>query len=112
MPINQDVVIGAANLDVLAQIHDASGAALYSSDPIDSISASFDINLPAGTYYLSIDGIGWGTPMANPPVGYSDYGVLGYYSLIAVPEPGGVIGLISGVLLLAVLSRRRDSIPH
>ena len=50
--------------------------------------------------------------MANPPVGYSDYGVLGYYSVIAMPEPGGVIGLIPGVLLLAVLSRRRNSIPQ
>jgi len=107
MSINEDVVIGAANLDILAQIHDASGAVLYSSDPIDLISASFGIHLSAGTYYLSIDGVGWGTPMANPPVGYSDYGILGYYSVIALPEPGQGLMLAFGVGFLTALGRSR-----
>lgn len=56
---------------------------LYTSNPVDKIYASFDENLPAGSYYLSIDGTGMGDPGANPPTGYSDYGCLGYYSIEA-----------------------------
>ena len=89
MSINEDVIIGAANLDVLAQIHDDSGNVLHTSDPVDLISAFFDVSLPAGGYYLSIDGIGWGNPTADPPVGYSDYAILGNYSVSAMTDVGG-----------------------
>jgi hypothetical protein len=69
-----------ANLDILAQIHDADGAVLYSSNPADSLHAAFDLFLNAGDYYLSIDGTGFGTP---PVSGYSDYGSLGYFTIKA-----------------------------
>jgi hypothetical protein len=89
LSINEDAVIGAANLDVLARIHDARGAVIHTADPLDSISASFQTHLPAGDYYLSIDGVGWGSPLANPPVGYSDYAILGYYSVRAMANGSG-----------------------
>jgi len=81
--INEDVLIGASNLDVMARLHDAGGGVIYTSAPISLIGASFDVTLSAGNYYLSTDGIGWGTPMSNPPVGYSDYASLGAYSILA-----------------------------
>jgi hypothetical protein len=81
--INEDVTIGASNLDVKAQLHDEGGGIIHTSDPMGLIGASFDVTLSAGDYYLSTDGIGWGTPMSNPPVGYSDYASLGAYSILA-----------------------------
>jgi hypothetical protein len=35
--------------------------------------------LAEGTYYLAIDGVGWGTPTATTPSGYTEYGSLGQY---------------------------------
>jgi len=35
--------------------------------------------ISAGIYYLSIDGVGFGSPTINPPVGYSDFGSIGQY---------------------------------
>jgi hypothetical protein len=82
--INEDILIGATNLDVLAKIHDSGGTVLYTSNPIDRLWATFDVTLAAGNYYLSIDGTGMGDPMTDPPSGYSDYGALGYYSIFAL----------------------------
>ena len=79
--INKDIVLGQTNLDVLAQIHDASGAVIHSENQLDLINATFSISLLPGDYYISIDGIGWGDPLADPPVGYIDYGILGRYSI-------------------------------
>jgi hypothetical protein len=45
--------------------------------------------------------------MANPPVGYSDYGILGYYSVISLPEPGQALMLAFGVGFLAALGQSR-----
>ena len=88
--INEDAVIGLTNLDVLAQIHDASGAVIHTSNPETLLASSFDVSLPAGDFYLSIDGVGMGTPLADPPSGYTDYGILGYYSILADgPASGG-----------------------
>jgi hypothetical protein len=83
--INEDVVMATSNLDVLAKIHDASGAVLYEENPLWDIWASFDVTLAAGTYYLSIDGTGQDHPDGLPVegFGYSDYGILGYYSIYA-----------------------------
>ncbi|PWS36297.1 hypothetical protein DFH01_14060 [Falsiroseomonas bella] len=37
--------------------------------------------LAAGTYYLGLDGVGVGDPMAATPTGYTDYGSLGQYMI-------------------------------
>ncbi len=74
--INPDPL--APNLDILAKIHDASGTVIHTSNPPDSLTASFNIVLPAGTYYLSVDGTGYNDPNSD---GYSDYASLGYFSV-------------------------------
>jgi hypothetical protein len=74
--INPDPL--APNLDILAKIHDAGGAVIHTSNPPDSLTASFNIVLPAGTYYLSVDGTGYDDPNSD---GYSDYASLGYFSI-------------------------------
>ena len=45
----------------------------------DEDAASFSTYLAAGTYHLGIDGVGFGTPLASTPTGYTDYGSLGQY---------------------------------
>jgi hypothetical protein len=74
----------AANLDIIAKIHDASGSVFYISNPSDALSAEFQVTLNAGDYYLSIDGTGLNDPLGPPADGYSDYGSLGYYSIEAI----------------------------
>jgi hypothetical protein len=84
--INGDIVkttTASTNLNILATIYDSNGAVLFESDPIDRIWATFDVNLPAGDYYLSVDGVGYDDPGGTPweGFGYTDYGILGYYSI-------------------------------
>lgn len=76
--LNIDPAAIGANLDVLASLYDSEGTIIAVSNPRDAIHASFDIALEAGTYYLSVDGIGRGDPSSG---GYSDYASLGQYSI-------------------------------
>ncbi|MEM7314528.1 MAG: zinc-dependent metalloprotease family protein, partial [Planctomycetota bacterium] len=64
------------NLDVQARLVDDRGAVLATSNPTNQLTASIDINLPAGTYYLEVDGVG-------RTGRYSDYGSLGFYTVDA-----------------------------
>ncbi len=62
-----------ANLDVKMQLYSASQQLLRTYDNMTVMNAVADTTLPAGTYYLIIDGAG------NSNI--SDYGSLGAYSL-------------------------------
>jgi len=66
------------NLDIAATLYGADGTLIASSNPLDKLTASFNLNLNAGTYFLKVDGVGFGNPLSN---GYSDYGSLGQYLL-------------------------------
>jgi Dockerin type I domain/Putative Ig domain/Cadherin domain/Metallo-peptidase family M12B Reprolysin-like len=67
-----------ANLDILATLYDSSGNVVATSDPA-GLRATFDMFLPAGTYYVSLDGVGFGNPTQNPPDGYTQYSSIGQY---------------------------------
>ena len=67
------------NLDILLQVLDAGGNVINEDDPYYILPASLNLNLPAGTYYILIDGVGTG----NPDTGYSDYASLGQYFIFA-----------------------------
>ncbi|MGK7889784.1 MAG: CARDB domain-containing protein, partial [Leptolyngbyaceae cyanobacterium] len=64
------------NLDIMAELYDASGQLLVTSNPFDELSAGLEGNYTAGQYYLRI--LGTGKEGKN---GYSDYGSLGQYSI-------------------------------
>jgi hypothetical protein len=65
------------NLDIAASLYSADGVTLVAaSNPTDSLAASFNLSLNAGTYFLKLDGVGYGDPLTN---GYSDYGSIGQY---------------------------------
>jgi len=67
------------NLDAQLILRDAGGNQLASSQPKKSLGGKVSVSLPAaGTYYISVEGVG------KPPVlgtGYSGYGSLGQYTL-------------------------------
>ena len=68
-PFGQD-----PNLDIEARLHDVSGNVIATSNPLNETNAAFDLNLTAGKYFLSIDGVG--VDGQN-----SDYGSIGFFSL-------------------------------
>ncbi|HVJ68657.1 MAG TPA: SdrD B-like domain-containing protein [Caulifigura sp.] len=75
-----------ANLDVLAGLYSADGDLIATSNPADRISASLNLELPAGVYYVMVDGVG-ARGLAD---GYSDYGSLGQYTIRGTIAGSGV----------------------
>ncbi|SHI48826.1 PKD domain-containing protein [Aquimarina spongiae] len=71
------------NLNIQARILDALGEQVAFSDP-SGLSASISTNLPGGTYFIEIDGVGEG----NTFEGYSDYSSLGSYYISGNYIPG------------------------
>lgn len=64
------------NLDVQAELLDANGNVLVTSNP-SGLPTSISAVISGGTYYLRIDGVGTG----DPTTGYSDYSSLGEFNL-------------------------------
>jgi hypothetical protein len=83
------------NLDILATLYDGSGNAIATSNPVDQLYASFSLALPAGNYFLSVEGTG--KPASGTDYGYTDYGSLGYYSIQGSVQPGDVPPAVLGV---------------
>ena len=66
------------NLDIAASLFDAAGSLIVASNPVGSLSASLSATLAAGQYFVSVTGVGQGSPQSG---GYSDYGSLGSYTI-------------------------------
>jgi hypothetical protein len=76
------------NADVLLSLYDAAGTLLATNNPALDTRASLSYALPGGTYFLQIEPVGVGSPMNNPPSGYTVYGSLGACQLAGrVPLP-------------------------
>ena len=67
-----------ANLDILAELFDATGTLITASNPASLLGASINTFVTAGTYYLHISGTGSGDPLTT---GYTDYGSIGQYTI-------------------------------
>lgn len=67
------------NLDGRLDLYDAGGNFIASGDP-SGLPATLTRTVTAGTYYVSVDGVGWGDPATT---GYSDYASAGAYRLSA-----------------------------
>ncbi len=64
-------------LDIQATLRNSAGTILASSNPTESLPAALTFSVTtAGTYYVSVDGIGKGDPLTT---GYTDYGSVGQY---------------------------------
>jgi hypothetical protein len=77
------------DLDVSLTLLDSNGVqvamvdppvAVLDSDTATGLGATLEQNLAAGTYYVVVDGVGWGTTST----GYSDYASLGRYGVNVV----------------------------
>ena len=56
--LNIDPFYRSPNLDILATLYNSRAAEIASSNPTDQLNASFNLSLAAGTYYVSVDGVG------------------------------------------------------
>lgn len=103
--INLNAAPLGANLDIQAKISDSQGNVLTTSDAA-GLPASLSMNLSAGVYYLTIDGIGEG----DLATGYSDYASIGQYSISGTlvssssqpPVASATANVISGTTPLTV----------
>jgi hypothetical protein len=83
--INVAPALVGPNLDVQAEIRNASGTVVSSSNPAVLLSASLTTTLVQGTYYLVIRGTGKGSPLDLG--GYSSYGSIGTYAINGTVAP-------------------------
>jgi hypothetical protein len=67
------------NLDVRLELYNEAGALVLSNNPAALTTAAIQTNLVQGRYYLHVKNTGVGTPLANPPSGYTSYGSIGQY---------------------------------
>lgn len=73
------------DVKILAELHDADGN-LITSSSLSNLGASIGSTVAAGTYYLSVSGVGSGDPATT---GYSDYASLGQYTITGtIVNPG------------------------
>lgn len=77
------------NLRIQLSLYDGTGSLILSSNVADNVTSgtqpvTISLVLPAGGYYVSVDGTGFGNPLST---GYSDYSSLGQYTLL-VTLPG------------------------
>ncbi len=77
-----DIASPFSMLDVRLVLFDSSFQAVKGwNDTTRQDGVMSATNLSGGTYYLSIDGTGWGDPMAASPSGWTEYGSLGQYMI-------------------------------
>ncbi|WP_236025383.1 RICIN domain-containing protein [Flavobacterium geliluteum] len=95
--INANTVSRDGNLHLLMRLYNAAGAEIgtyWNSDPF-VLNASMNVNLPAGKYYVGVDGSGAGNAGYG---GYSAYGSIGSYSITGTIPPGGNISPSTDVI--------------
>jgi hypothetical protein len=66
------------NIDIMLELLDSNGVVLNTVNPDRGVNAIVNVNLPAGTYFLRVSGVGRGNVLGD---GYSDYGSIGQYTI-------------------------------
>ena len=75
------------------QVFDDQGVLLSSGQVENRLHAEVTLSLTAGTYYIKLEGVGTGTPLASTPNGFTDYGSIGAYYLSGnMPAPDDLDG--------------------
>jgi PKD repeat protein len=76
------------NLDIRLEVRNAGGVLLAESNLVGVLNASMTFSVPvAGTYYVTVQGVGQGVPSVNT---YTDYGSIGRYSFrVTAPLTAG-----------------------
>jgi hypothetical protein len=84
-----------ANLDLAVELYNSANVLIASANPTGLVANLNLSTLLADTYYLKLDGVGFGTPTVNPPTGYSDYGSIGSYLISGTITGAGALPQIS-----------------
>lgn len=58
MPAREARYTRGGDLDIRLSLHDQAGALVASHDPADDTDATVSVSLPAGMYYLAVEGVG------------------------------------------------------
>ena len=99
-PFRSDADTWGGDLDIQLELYDSNQTLVAANNPASLATASISTSVAAGTYYLVVKPSGVGTPLANPPSGYTSYASLGQYTVtgsfvpdntpeIAVEQPVG-----------------------
>ncbi len=86
-----------APLLIKATLYDINGNIIQNSYPPEGFELSGEEysgriaveKLCQGEYYLTIEGIGYGNPLTDPPTGFTDYGSIGTYTLSGTLSESG-----------------------
>ena len=70
-----------SSLNLQIRILDVSGTLIVSNQIINRLHAEVDLTLPAGSYYIEVDGVDSGSPLDSSPSGFSDYASMGNFYL-------------------------------
>jgi hypothetical protein len=95
--INANTVGRDGNLHLLIRLYNSAGVEMgtyWNSDPF-ALNAAMNVNLPAGKYFIGVDGTGAGNAGYG---GYSAYGSIGSYSITGTIPPGGNISPSTDVI--------------
>ncbi len=96
-PWSSDIDTKGGNLDIAALLYNAAGSLVAFADPIADTDATIETTISEGLHYLHITGTGTGSPMNNPPSGYTEYGSLGQFfvtgTITPKPEPRPTAGI-------------------
>lgn len=75
----------SGNLHLLFSLYDSNGATITTAGPSAAdTGVSISTNLAAGIYYLAVNGVGSGSPLAT---GFSNYASIGQYSIAGTAVP-------------------------
>lgn len=85
----------APNLKIRLQLRDADDNIVAESNPPNNVTASISRNLTVGTWYLVVLSGETGTPLENPPTGFTTHGSLGDYTLTGNFPPLPALPLIT-----------------
>lgn len=93
--------VNSPNLDIEAKLYNSSGTLVATASPANQLSATLTSAIAAGTYTVTVDGVGNGTWATD---GYDDYGSIGEYTISGtVPTPGWRFRVPANALNGAVL---------
>jgi hypothetical protein len=93
--------VNSPNLDIEAKLYNSAGTLVTTASPANQLSATLNTAVIAGTYTLTVDGVGNATWATN---GYDDYGSIGDYTITGtVPTPGWRFNVAVNALNTAVL---------
>lgn len=80
-PFRSTQYTNGGNLDIRLRLLDANNAVVGTANPTDETRAVLTASVAGGIYYLEVAPVGTGTPLNNPPSGYTAYGSLGQYTV-------------------------------